>query len=535
MRSRSKLCPQCVGSPSRSQLNSCASFFLVVTACVGAADGSPNCTEAHGTRQCSPLAFLGTLAGDTHGHEYNRRVYAENFGTSNDDWGARINLAVQAAMMGSTVVLPMGTVEISTPIKLWTTTRAGGADTYADNVTLTRLGDLWSSMKGGKPGETPTAITIRGRAGSQVMNQLSTKLVWRGGPDQVMIDMPAPWHVELRDFALDGDNVPGLVGIRYRAGYSFGVNGGKVNTFERLGFLNLDVGMEVGGPMLPDLVGSRFNQLNFGNVGVGIRFFGANVAEMWVTECKFNTFKRAGIELRGYGIREARLLAERNTPATQAVLRDAAGNEIFYEQIPAYAQHQRTLPCPPYCAANNTRRMVGGGSPSVVIANMVPSSQTGWFADSNGPAIRMHNVRLEGGAGLLRNTGEIPDPRFTDLMVDCSNSYGPRDSKYRPAYNDTVVLFQQPARLTMIGGSLGADVVLGNNATVYDVGVRFQYGGAFRQQSNTTGARIFGLVERTPPVATTSDEATSPTTARLDELEEKVARLEELLRDRQTS
>lgn len=173
--------------------------------------------------------------------------------------------------------------------------------------------------------------------------------------------------------------------------------------------------------------------------------------------------------------------------------------------------------------------MVGGGSPSVVIANMVPSSATGWFADSNGPAIRMHNVRLEAGAGLLRNTGEIVDPRFTDLMVDCSNSYGPKGSKYGPTYNGTAVLYQQPSMLTMIGGSIGADVVLGDNATVYDVGVRFQYGGAFRQQNGTTGARIFGLTERTPP-STTGERGAA---ARLAELEEKVARLEALTRDRE--
>jgi hypothetical protein len=110
-------------------------------------------------------------------------------------------------------------------------------------------------------------------------------------------------------------------------------------------------------------------------VEVGLLFFGANVAEHWVTECKYNNFTKAGIQLVGYSEREARPVAARGTkPAVnQPVLTDAAGNEIFYEQIPKYAQNERMLPCPPYCAPNNTaatknitqKRMVGGGGPSV--------------------------------------------------------------------------------------------------------------------------------------------------------------------------
>ena len=74
--------------------------------------------------------------------------------------------------------------------------------------------------------------------------------------------MPAPWHCVLSDFTLDGANTAGLIGIRYRAGYEFGANGGKLNTFQRLSLFDMHVGIEVGGPLLPDLVGSSFRNLD---------------------------------------------------------------------------------------------------------------------------------------------------------------------------------------------------------------------------------------------------------------------------------
>ena len=52
---------------------------------------------------------------------------------------------------------------------------------------------------------------------------------------------------------------------------------------------------------------------------------------------------------------------------------------IFVEQIPAYAiEHDGAiLSCPPYCAAGSPRgsREVGGGQPSLVVDNIVASSQ----------------------------------------------------------------------------------------------------------------------------------------------------------------
>ena len=89
----------------------------------------------------------------------------------------------------------------------------------------------------------------------------ATHLRWTGANDSVMLDMPAPWHCHVSDLMLDGAGTPGVVGIRYRAGYEFGTNGGKSNVFERLSLFGLHVGFEVGGPLIPDLVGTSFRNL----------------------------------------------------------------------------------------------------------------------------------------------------------------------------------------------------------------------------------------------------------------------------------
>lgn len=380
---------------------------------------------------------------------------------------------------------------------------------------------------------------------------LSTVLVWDGPEDSVVIDLPAPWNVVFRDFSVDGQYKKGCVGIRYRAGYEFQANGGKSNHFSRLGFFRLDTAIEVGGPMLPDLVGSTFSEISVEHVRIGFLFFGANVAEMWLSQCKFNNFTAAAIKLQGYPIREARYAAQRrDRPQNDTVLRDSNGNEIFYEDIPAFARRDRMLPCPPFCAADGTSRLVGNGGPSVVIEHIVAASHytSAWLVDSNGPSVRLTNVRCEGETGLVRNTGYSgpgnwpawlqpsnrtvnPEPRaddrFTDMLYDVSNSYTPGSSQR------SAIEFLKPGPLHLIGGSVGANVVLGNNSTVYDVGVRLQHGAKYTQAAGTQGAQVMGLVAQHVDIESTVD-ATSQSmvaahTTELADLREKVNRLEKLL------
>lgn len=327
----------------------------------------------------------------------------------------------------------------------------------------------------------------------------------------------------------------------------FGANGGKSNVFERLSLFGLHVGIEIGGPLIPDLVGSSFRNLEIHDVGVGLRFYGGNVAEMWVSDSMLASWTVAGIQLRGYAIRVARSRSHGGEPADEySPLQDADGREIYLEQIPAYAlEHDgAVLPCPPYCAppgAPAGSREIGGGQPSVVIERLVASSHVGWLVDSDCGAVRMQSTRLEGQAGLMRNTGlpyawqpvcanassencgPIADGRFTDILIDVSNSYG---SASKPA-NETAISFDKPAELHLIGGSIGSNVVVGNGSVVYDVGVRWQSGGHIAQAAGTAGAKIFGMQQQPPPppLSTAAGGGTAPAPATEGPLRAEVAQL----------
>ena len=186
------------------------------------------------------------------------------------------------------VMLPLGPVELSTPIKVWIVRNdTAGVDTRALGVSLASLGETWASVQGGSPSDLAKGLTLSGQGGGLENGQLSTNLIWKGGPNQVVIDIPAPWAVTLRNFGIDGSYVPGVVGIRYRAGYEFAVNGGKENLFQTLALQNLDIGVSVGGPLLPDIVGSRFDQMHVVNVRIGFQFFGANVAGQWLQHVQY--------------------------------------------------------------------------------------------------------------------------------------------------------------------------------------------------------------------------------------------------------
>ena len=297
-----------------------------------------------------------------------------------------------------------------------------------------------------------------------------------------MIDIVAPWAVTLRDFMLIGSFTPRLIGVRYRAGYSFGINGGKSNLFERLSLQGFEVAIDVGGPLLPDLVASRYSQITITDARIGMRFFGANVAGQWVSDLWINNYTEAGIQLAGYGIREARLSTSDSSSSGLPPLADADGHEIFFDQIPKYAKKLRMLPCPPYCSLGSPpeRRQAGGGGPSVVVANVVSSSSNrgSWLVDSNGPAAHLSHVRLEGSTGIYRNTGlwgapeggtPSADPRFMSILIDVSNSYS---EKLQPAHGDAI-FFAPPSQLILQGCSIGANVSLGGNTTAVNIGTRF--------------------------------------------------------------
>ena len=132
----------------------------------------------------------------------------------------------------------------------------------------------------------------------------ATNLVWAGAEDSVMLDMPGPSGVRVEDINFDGNNTPGVIGLRYRSGWEFGNNGGKDNIFERLSFIRLDVGISIGDDMLsPDLVASSFRHVRIdGGVSVGFRAIGGNVAGMYyediMAECEKATWRLRTVSFR---------------------------------------------------------------------------------------------------------------------------------------------------------------------------------------------------------------------------------------------
>jgi hypothetical protein len=332
---------------------------LVYVVCWAVLNAAPtqsqdSCGTATPSAMCTPKGLYSSSNHSAGGANVPRVLYAEHFGGPEDDWGDRINAAIQASFAAAppaVIMLPMGVLNISKPLKLWRQRKSHDVDTTAANVSaFADLGAVWESIKGGEPSDLARGFHLRGvPGGGYASSALSTRLRWTGANDSVMLDMPAPWHCHISDLMLDGAGTEGLVGIRYRAGYEFGVNGGKVNTFERLSIFSLHVAIEVGGPMIPDLVSSSFRNLEIHDINVGLRFFGGNVAEMWVSELMIASFVSAGIELRGYAIRTARPRSAADTPPTRPPLQDADGREIFVEQLPAWAlaHDGAVLACPP--------------------------------------------------------------------------------------------------------------------------------------------------------------------------------------------
>jgi hypothetical protein len=115
------------------------------------------------------------------------------------------------------------------------------------------------------------------------------------------------------------------------------------------------------------------------------------------------------------------------------------------------------------------------------------------------------------------NCGPIADGRFTDILIDVSDTYGHAGGQ--PA-NDTAISFDKPGQLHLIGGNIGSRVMVGNQSSVYQVGVRFQYGGHIAASEHTSGAKVYSL---------TSQNETADLRSEVSELRREVAALRQLV------
>ena len=165
-------------------------------------------------------------------------LYAENF--PGRCWGEKINAAINEAMAkgggSATIKLPPGALNVTQPIRFWRQRKtADGVDTTGASAVASRdVRQVWRAIRGGTTADLPAGLTLEGTGRTisnawvdcaepnqeakpdchQAQQRGGTVLVWAGPPNNVMIDLPSPFHCRLRRLTLDGGWVPGTMGIR---------------------------------------------------------------------------------------------------------------------------------------------------------------------------------------------------------------------------------------------------------------------------------------------------------------------------------
>ena len=352
-------------------------------------------------------------------------LYAENFPGS--CWGEKINAAISHAIdigSGTAIVqLPPGDLNVSTPIRF---ARSRPGDECSRLNSTRDIASVWQCAAGMTAADLPRGLTLRGMGGTTGnVYEGGTRLSWVGPPDNVVVEMPAPWHCHITRLTIHGLWVPGTMGIRYRAGWDFGTNGGKDNLFQDLNFEGLEIGLQIGDPLSPDLVGSVIERVECMGARHCFVLFGANVAEMHFNTIHANQFYGSAwlyLGSSGRSVRTQQQIAAsptvpRGADGTATVLTDMDGaTEISWEQLPTYAQQH----CPALEAKDDGPRggaKVGGGGPTANIVNVVSSSVfcTAWLVESNGAPLRIQSVRNEGCNGMRA----LHPARGLPFLYDC--------------------------------------------------------------------------------------------------------------------
>jgi|GEM_PF-1036706 len=392
------------------------------------------------------------------------QIYVEQM--PGETWDDKIRNAINRACDGgdgAEIILPPRHIPLTRTIMLWRQRKSNNVDTRCEDVQMRDLRQVWASMKGQTKSDLLRGITLRGAPGVTV-------LLWQGGENQVVIDMPAPWHITVKDLSIDGNNTEGLVGMRYRAGWEFGVNGGKQNTFKNIDIKRADVGIDVGGPFAPDLVASTFHRIGINACRIGMRFVGGNVAEQWVENSMSGSCWEANFKLISFQGRVVRSIKEKNEPTDLRVFKDADDNEIFLEQIPkaCFKKHVRRKEHPDVPGSVDYH-WVGGGGPTVFFSNMVihNSFANAWVFDTNWATIRVQHIRCEGAAGVLRSSKKgMRNLRFNDVLIDVNATTTGNSSGY-------VIQYEKAGPIHFIGGVFEGPIGLGSNAVCYAIGTRF--------------------------------------------------------------
>ena len=312
----------------------------------------------------------------------------------------------------------------------------------------------------------------------------ATSLVWHGAEWTPIVDLPSPWGCQIRNLSIDGRDTAGVIGLRYRGGYERGVNSGKNNVFEHLAIANVNVGIEVGDPLGPDLVGGDFRSISIRHVQIGVRVLGANVTGMTFRNMILRDYEQAGFMVMGLGGGGGRGAETDSVPEDQRVLMDSDHRrELLLSDLPPYARKRMVR------GHSRYGHIVGGGGPDITIFDLTGGSPApkSWMIDTNFCAVRVYTARIEGHGGVLRRTYSGISGRFNDVLMDvCTTAAGQRPGN--------AIEYHGRGPLFLVGGAYDGDIRLLGQVVVYTLGTRFTTPGSagFRQLPQTahSGAHI---------------------------------------------
>ena len=409
-------------------------------------------------------------------------VEQEGDGADPAFWDERIAAAIAEALAqdrATRVVFPPHTMKIRHTIRVWRVEKLADFDTTGDAVTQ------WNDQRqlfqhvNGSRAQLAMRLILEGTS-------QSARLAWQGGENGVMIDVPSPWQVQIRNMWLDGNDVPGTVGIRLRPGWEFQANTGRQTRVDSIYFERLDIGVWVGDPFQPDLVNYQFENNWISGVRIGMLFEGANVTGMHVRDNLIFHYDEAAVKLVGYGGRQVRTPAQIAADPNPAPVErnkfvfDAFDNEFSTQdllntrnsagQSLLIAQKAGAVDGGPWSQQLDSPAVIGGGGPVVEVEGLTGASHNpvAWTFYVFEGRLAAEDVRIEGAAGFLFRDGIAPSPneRFADVFRNCNHAHNANIS-------GNIVHYDAIGPVYFYDSYFNGRLAFRNNADVYDGGTRF--------------------------------------------------------------
>lgn len=397
-------------------------------------------------------------------------------------WDERIAAAIAKALnqgRATRVVFPPHGIKIRQTVRVWRVRKSSDTDTTGDAITE------WSDQRqlfhhiNGSQAQLARRLILEGTSQSARLN-------WQGGENGVMIDVPSPWQVQIRNLWLDGNDVPGTIGIRLRPGWEFQANTGRQTRVDSIYFERLDIGVWIGDPFQPDLVNYQIENNWISGVRIGMLFEGANVTGMHVRDNLIFQYDEAALQLVGYGGRQVRTPAQiaaypSPTPEERnKFVFDALGNEYSTQdllntrnsagQSLLIAQKARAMGGGPWSQQADSPAVIGGGGPVVEVQGLTGASHNpvAWTFRVFEGRLAAQDVRIEGAAGFLFRDGiaQSPNGRFADVFRNCNHSHNANTS-------GDIVHYDAIGPVYFYDSYFNGRLAFRDKADVYDGGTRF--------------------------------------------------------------